>query len=119
MQLKKVIKLNNKYNIYFINMLKFQEIIKNKYMGELIWGKKLEKEDIKRFEVSCIFNDAFKYKYFKKLKKIESEEIEMYYMIHYLKKDEKELKEKGINLRKCIKVEAETFKRINKNMLVL
>lgn len=36
MQLKKVIKLNNKYNIYFINMLKFQEIIKNKYMGEVI-----------------------------------------------------------------------------------
>ena len=115
MQLKKVIKLNNKYNIYFINMLKFQEIIKNKYVEEVIWGKKLEKEDIKRFEVSCIFNDTFKYKYFKKLKNVESEEIEMYYMIHYLKKDEKELKEKGINLRKCIKVEAETFKEINKN----
>lgn len=36
-------------------------------------------------------------------------------MIHYLEKDEKYLKEEGIKLKKCISVEGETFKKIEKN----
>ena len=116
MQLKNNIKLNKKYNIYFTDLKTFQEKLKNEYLYEFIFGEKIKEKNLKYFWVSYFFNDIFQYKFFKPINKGKiKKEIEIYYMIHYLEKDEKNLKEEGIKLKKCISLKRETFKKIEKN----
>lgn len=117
MQLKDDIKFNKKYNIYFTDLKTFKEKLKNEYLYKFLFGKKIKEEYLKYFEVSYFFNDIFKYKFFKPIRKGKLKmEMEIYYIIHYLEKDEEYLKKQGIKLKKCIGVKGETFKNIEKNI---
>ena len=116
MQLNNNIKVNKKYNIYFTDIKTFKEKLKNEYLYEFIFGKKIKEENLKYFEVSYFFNGIFKYKFFKPIKKGKIKtEIEIYYMVHYLEKDEEHLKKQKIKIKKCVAVKGETFKEIEKD----